>query len=447
MTPVRGLRRTDVAGSLLGLESVALVSALVSVLSISLPADSVATAGLPCADEAEERQVTGVDVCVEEVRFESGRLTLAGQWFTPPGADGVPAVVFARGSGPSRRGNAWSLGFVSLLVETGYGVLLPDKRGSGESEGDWRDADFEDRADDVLAGVRFARSRPEVRGGAVGVLGLSQGGEVVPIAAAKSDEVQFVINVVGAAVPFLENVTYEMRHTFRGEGIEGRRMRVAMDMVETAVGYLRGAVSWTGYTRELEATRSVLGERITSSYFISDSTHWRWDFFRRLEHFDPVDWWERIDQPALVLYGGADSNTPSERSAEQLRRVFKEAGHPDSRVEVFPGLGHALWNTSGPMHEHGLHPDVRDVLLEWLEHVVDDGPGGADGAPRGHRAEPEAGGGTRSLLLCRGRLRGWGSVPRAARATPPGRGGAPGGRVPRSGGGGATACPLAGGKR
>lgn len=361
------------------------VLALVSGVSAAT-ADEVAAAPIStCADGADRTQVAGVEACVREVRFGSGALTLAGQWFTPPGAEDVPAVVFARGSGPSRRGDPWTLGFVSLLVENGFAVLLPDKRGSGESEGDWRDADFEDLADDVLAGVRFAHSRPEVRGGAVGVLGLSQGGEVVPIAAAKSEDVRFVVNVVGAAVPFVENVTYEMRHTFREEGLEGRRMRVAMEMVETAVGYLRGEVSWAEYTRELEASRNLLGEDLTADYFIADSTHWRWDFFRRLENFDPVDWWRRVDQPALVLYGGADPNTPSERSAERLRRAFGETGHPESRVEVFPGLGHALWDTSGPLHEHGLHPDVRDVLMGWLEHVLGDGPGDS-GRARPHSA-------------------------------------------------------------
>lgn len=333
-----------------------------------------------CPQDARRTRLGGEEACVLEVRFDNDSLTLAGQWFTPPGAEKFPAVVIARGSGPSRRDNAWTLSFVSLLVENGFGVLLPDKRGSGASEGDWREADFEDLAGDLLAGVRFVRARPAVRGDAVGVLGLSQGGEVVPIAAAKSNDVRFVVNVVGAAVPFIENVTFEMRHTFREEGLEGRRMRVAMDMVEAAIRYLRGDMSWTEYARELDRTRSVLGERLTSSYFIADSTHWRWDFFRRLRGFDPVDWWRRVEQPALVLYGGADSNTPSERSAARLRRAFEETGHPASRVEVFPRLGHALWDTSGPMHEHRLHPDVRGVLLSWLERVISEvSSGGSPG--------------------------------------------------------------------
>lgn len=357
-----------------GLSGVILLSA---VLAAPHPAEPGSFASSPCTENARLTQVRGEEACVREVRFDNDSLTLVGQWFTPPGAERFPAVVFARGSGPSRRDNAWTLGFVSMLVENGYGVLLPDKRGSGESEGDWREADFEDLADDLLAGIRFVHSRPAIQPGAVGVIGLSQGGQVVPIAAAKSEDVSFVVNVVGGAVPFMENVTYEMRHTFREEGLEGRRIRAAMNMVETAIGYLRGGMSWAEYTRKLEITRGVLGEELTGSYFIADSIHWRWGFFHRLQDFDPVEWWRRVRQPALVLYGGADSNTPSERSAARLRRTFEETGHPESRVEVFPGLDHALWNTSGPMHEHGLDPDVRDALLSWLEYAFTDGSSGS----------------------------------------------------------------------
>jgi hypothetical protein len=317
--------------------------------------------------------VAGAQACVEEATFRNGPFTLAGQWFAPAGVGPRPAVVLIRGSGPSRRGNPWTLEFVGLLVGEGFGVLVPDKRGSDGSDGDWRSAAFEDLAEDALAGVRFVRSKEDVDPGAVGLIGLSQGGQIAPIAAARSDAVAFVINVVGGAVPFVENVTFEMRNTFEEEGLEGERLEAAMRMIEESVRFVRGTVSWDEYSRARDDARAVLGNEMTDGYFIADPDHWRWEFFRRHQDLDPVDWWRQVEQPVLALYGAADANTPTAESVERLRSAFRETRHPDATVEVFPGLGHSLWDMSGPMAEHGLHPDVRSTLAAWLRRVVGGG--------------------------------------------------------------------------
>lgn len=309
-------------------------------------------------------------VCVEEVSFRSGDLRLAGQWLTPRGEGPYPAVVLLRGSGDSSRGNQWTESLAAVLLEEGVGVLAPDKRGSDGSEGDWRTADFDELAGDALAGVRYLASRTDVVPESVGVMGLSQGGQIAAVAAARSDSVAFAINVVGAAVPFLQNVRYEMVHTFREEGLSGPGLDAAEAMLDAAMGYVLGSESWGTYTEALAYTREVVGDEIVDAYFIPVPEHWRWDFFRRLAGFDPVEWWRRMEQPALVLLGGADPNTPTAESAARLRELFAETGHPDATVVVFDGLGHALWKMSGPMSEHGLHPDVRLVLGEWIRRVA-----------------------------------------------------------------------------
>lgn len=323
-----------------------------------------------CPDGTEPAELRGTPTCLREVGFPSGDLTLAGQWFTPRGEGPFPAVVVIRGSGESRRGNAWTESLARVLVDEGVGVLLPDKRGSGASEGDWRTADFHDLAGDALAGVRFLADRPEVIPERIGVMGLSQGGQVAPITAARSDSVAFVIDVVGAAVPFIENVRYEMLQTFREEGLSGARLEAAMELVDTAAGYVRGEVSWEAYEEALDGKRDVLGEAIADAYFVPTPDHWRWDFFRRMADFDPLEWWREVRQPTLVLLGGADRNTPTAETARRLEATFEAIEHPNWTVRVFEGLGHALWDTSGPMGEHGLDAEVRRTLVSWVRRVV-----------------------------------------------------------------------------
>jgi len=72
-----------------------------------------------------------------------------------------------------------------MLARHGYGVLLFDRRGEGESEGDpnafgW--AGYQD----VAAAVRFLQRRPDVKRGRIGGIGLSVGGEMMLEAAARS---------------------------------------------------------------------------------------------------------------------------------------------------------------------------------------------------------------------------------------------------------------------
>lgn len=352
----------------------ALVLALAAACAVGPPTgtgDVVrAPSGDACTGEAEAAELVGTPACLEEVRFTSGELTLAGRWFAPRGAARVPAVVLIRGSGPSTRGNVWAETFAAVLIGEGVGVLIPDKRGSDGSEGDWRTAEFSDLADDALAGLRHLASRADVRSDRIGLMGLSQGGMIAPVAAARTDSVAFVINVVGSGIPLLESVRFEMLHTFREEGLGGERLERAMEMVDTASGFILGRVSWEVYLAELEESRPLLGERITDEYFMASPEHWRWDFFRRLADFDSVEWWRRVEQPALVLLGGEDANTPTPESARRLRAAFAETGHPDATVVVFEGLGHALWSHAGPMAEHGLDPEVRDTLASWVRRVA-----------------------------------------------------------------------------
>lgn len=319
-----------------------------------------------CPRDAEAVDVGGVAACRQEVTFASGTLALAGRWLAPRGDGPFPALVVIHGSGESSRGNPWTESLAAVALEERIGVLLPDKRGSGRSEGDWREAGFVELAEDALAGVRYLASRADVAKGRIGLMGLSQGGMIAPVAAARSDSVAFVINVVGSGLPLMESVRYEMVRTFREEGLSGERMDAATDLLEAAAAHVRGELDWAGYERAVERHRPTLGPTLVEAYFLTSPDHWRWGYFRRLADFDAMDWWRKVRQPTLVLLGEADSNTPTAASARRFRSVFSETGHSGARVVVFPELGHSLWDMRGPPSRHGLNRRVRRTLTAWL---------------------------------------------------------------------------------
>lgn len=79
-----------------------------------------------------------------------------------------------------------------MLVRHGYGVLVVDRRGEGESEGDFNSLGY-GGVPDVVAGARWLGDRPDVRRGRVGGLGLSVGGELMIEAATRSDALRAVV--------------------------------------------------------------------------------------------------------------------------------------------------------------------------------------------------------------------------------------------------------------
>jgi fermentation-respiration switch protein FrsA (DUF1100 family) len=120
----------------------------------------------------------------EEVAFTTGDgLRLEG-WYVPS-ENGAAVIVFPGRKGPQAPAR--------MLAEHGYGVLLFDRRGEGESEGDPNQLGWAGTRD-VEAAIAYLRSRPDVDDERIGGLGLSVGGEVMLQTAAETDDLKAVVS-------------------------------------------------------------------------------------------------------------------------------------------------------------------------------------------------------------------------------------------------------------
>jgi len=79
-----------------------------------------------------------------------------------------------------------------MLVRHGYGVLLFDRRGEGESDGDYNAFGW-DGERDLDAAIAFLASRRDVDRRRIGGIGLSVGGELLLQAAAHSQRLRAVV--------------------------------------------------------------------------------------------------------------------------------------------------------------------------------------------------------------------------------------------------------------
>ncbi len=128
--------------------------------------------------------VDRVGAAHEDVTFTtSDGLRLRG-WYVPS-KNGAAVISF-----PGRKGTQKP---ARMLARHGYGVLLFDRRGEGESDGDpngWGWAGHRD----VTAAVRFLQRRPDVEADRIGGIGLSVGGEMMLEAAARSPGLEAVVS-------------------------------------------------------------------------------------------------------------------------------------------------------------------------------------------------------------------------------------------------------------
>ncbi len=122
----------------------------------------------------------------EDVRFSNRDIQLAGTLIAPSTGGKHPAIVLVHGSGAENREHV--LPFARFLIRHGIAVLGYDKRGVGESTGDWNTATFEDLASDAVAAVGYLKTRRDIDASEIGLLGWSQAGWIMPLAAVRAKE-------------------------------------------------------------------------------------------------------------------------------------------------------------------------------------------------------------------------------------------------------------------
>jgi dienelactone hydrolase len=120
----------------------------------------------------------------EDVEFRTSDGLLLKGWYIRS-RNGAAVISFP--------GRASSQTRAKLLARHGYGVLLFDRRGEGESEGDPNLFGWQGERD-VHAAVTFLRSRPDVDPERIGGIGLSVGGEMMIEAAAESTALKAIVS-------------------------------------------------------------------------------------------------------------------------------------------------------------------------------------------------------------------------------------------------------------
>jgi pimeloyl-ACP methyl ester carboxylesterase len=183
-------------------------------------------------------------------------MQFAGTLRRPVAGGRVPAIVLVHGSGPEDRD--YVLPWARFLVRHGVAVLGYDKRGVGGSSGDWNNASFDDLAGDAIAAVQYLKTRPDVDAARIGLLGISQAGWIMPLAAVRSKDVAFLISLSGAGVPVADTTLDQASNEMTASGMKPATIAAILDLMKRQYHFARTGQGWDEYI----AGRAALAARI-----------------------------------------------------------------------------------------------------------------------------------------------------------------------------------------
>ena len=305
----------------------------------------------------------------EDVTFQSGGVALAGTLRLPLGKGRHPAIFLLQGSGDvARDGESF---YADHFARHGIATLVYDKRGIGNSGGDYRDESFDDFAADALAGVHYLQSRKDIDAKRVGLYGRSHGGIVAPLAASLSKDVAFIINVSGAGVPPYQQVTYQAEAQMRRDGFSETEIAEAVAYMNLKWEVARtGGESWD---RLQAATRDARDKkwlaRVQPATKLEDIVpSWKLQM-----GYNPVPALEQVRCPVLALFGELDTLTPVKETTANFRNGLVKAGNKDYTIKVFPKADHALlvWpKPNDTFHWPVLAAGYLETMTNWIDKHV-----------------------------------------------------------------------------
>ncbi|MBM4116755.1 alpha/beta hydrolase [bacterium] len=323
----------------------------------------------------------------EELSFASGEIRLAGTLTLPAGEGPFPAALLVSGSGPQNRdeevfGHKPFLVIADYLTRAGIAVLRVDDRGVGGSGGSLGEATTAELAEDALAAVRTLRARPEIASARVGIIGHSEGGLIGPLAAARSQEVAFVVMLAGPGVPGGEVLRLQSARILAASGATEAEIQAQSEAMAAMLALIEAEADSAALRAKIEELAAAqvaalpdslrpTGEEVESQ-LEQQLAAMNQPWFRYFITYDPRPALRQLRVPVLALIGEHDLQVPPDQNLPAIEQALREGGNRDAEVRELPGLNHLFQpsETGNPAEyatiETTFAPAALAALSDWL---------------------------------------------------------------------------------
>lgn len=289
----------------------------------------------------------------EEVAFTGEGARLAGSLLIPSEPGPHPAVVIVHGAEYGTREVYRLIG--SHFARRGVAALIYDKRGTGESTGSFSEATFDDLVGDAQAGVRLLSDHAAIDSARVGLMGFSQGGWIIAMAAEQNEDVAFLVPVSPSGSTAAIAASWLSGNLLHLRGLDEHAIDVAR----------RG---WA----MMYSTLSLVDAGVMPS--IPDVPGF---WFHSLDpQLSAFDLWSKVHQPVLGIWGELDCQVPALDSVSLFEDALRSGGNTHYSLRVLAGASHGIAlvppcaHELGGMHTHGARYQYASGFLtapaEWI---------------------------------------------------------------------------------
>jgi pimeloyl-ACP methyl ester carboxylesterase len=309
---------------------------------------------------------------VEKMKILSDGLMINGWLYLPLGDGRFPLVVLTNGGGDgSRTIKSLSDWIAPIFAHCGIAAFVHDKRGTGESEGDFVKTTYEDYIRDAGNCAKWLSKHKKINPEMVGIMGGSEGGRIAVIAACRFPEIKFVISLAGTVVSAIDDRLNAQLNSYLDNGsLNDSLYSIVKPLWE------RSFKAWAGndpkkhemVNKEIADWRKKFDRRIlpytkqemeSIPAFSNVLPTWnslQYDYLSELKYFNKK--W-------LAIFGEVDRVVPTEASVKNIIYYMSLSGNNDYSIAVIPKCGHAPVNV-----ETKRMIRIDNLSINWLNDNV-----------------------------------------------------------------------------
>lgn len=282
----------------------------------------------------------------EEVNFQNDGLTIEGTLYLPNAGSKVAGVVIVNGSGPvDRDGKVQNStnylppiykNWADFLSLNKIACLRYDKRFLTHPELNPLELSQEDQINDIVAALKYLKSRVEIDTTRIFIIGHSEGGNIAPVAAHRSG---FVAGVIIIAAPAF-----------------------AIDTLFIEQLKANGNISQSLITQTQQAFQLLRNNQFPSGGQIwgGGESYWR-EWIEYSENAEGIV--ISLDKPVLFQQGLKDENYPAFTLQKNVA-LWDKIGNQSSKIsfKTYEGVTHLMINEN--TQEMALNV-LNDILI-WI---------------------------------------------------------------------------------
>jgi len=307
----------------------------------------------------------GIVMIEREIEFLSSDIRLRGTLSLPDESKKYPAALLIPGSGQvDRNENARHMPInifgqmACFLAENGVACLRYDKRGIGESGGDFWQTGFLDNAADASAALDSLKQYGEIEPGRVVLLGHSEGALIATRLAASKTRIAGIILLAGAAQPGEDVLKWQAEQVVKGmKGFNAWLIRLLRIDVAKA------------QQKQLQMIKNSSRDSYRVQLFTRINAKW----MRQFMAYNPADDLPAIEVPVLAITGSKDIQVDPE-NLERMARLVKS----DFEYHMPENITHILRREEGPpsistyRNQAGQPVDagILNMVLDWLKRKI-----------------------------------------------------------------------------